>query len=152
MAATQNDDARRGPRSQSGSGGTGSARKSGGSSNATANLASAAFSAMSPELLLDLVGRLGLTDMIVSQMRSRVEQLDVDEIFDDLTDYLRRNPEVIVVLLGAITIGTAAIVYFSRVREWDGEERRREQERTEVSRSGSKSRGKTVDSRRTSNA
>lgn len=143
MATTQNDDARRSSRSQGGSGG----RKSGGG---TANLASAALSAMSPELLLDIVGRLGLTDMIVTQLRSRIEELDVDEMFDDLTDYLRRNPEVVVVLLGAVTVGAAALVYFARARAWDGEERRREQSRAEVNRSGGKNR-KTVDSRRGSN-
>lgn len=151
MATTQNDDARRSSRPQGGSGATGGARKSGGG-NATANLASAALSAMSPELLLDIVGRLGLTDMIVSQMRSRIEDLDVDEMFDDLTDYLRRNPEVIVVLLGAVTVGAAAIVYFARARAWDGEERRREESRSEVNRSSGKSRGKTVDARRGNNA
>jgi hypothetical protein len=130
MAATTNEERRRAARTlaqgqggNTGTGSTGGSSKKSSTGNVTMNLATAALSAMSPEMLLDLVGRLGLTEMVVSQVRSRIERIDMDEVFDDAADYLRRYPEVIVALLGATTIAAAAIVYLARIRDWDDTKR-----------------------------
>lgn len=74
--------------------------------------------------LVDLVERLGLVDLIVGRIKARIEETDIDELFDEVTDYLRRNPEVLVVSLGAITVATGLLVFLNNRREWDGSERR----------------------------
>lgn len=74
--------------------------------------------------LIDLIDRLGLVDIVLGRVKSRIEETDIDELLDDATDYLRRNPEVLVVSLGAVTIATALLVWLNNRREWDGSERR----------------------------
>ena len=81
--------------------------------------------AIGTEALLDLVERLGLVDLVVGRVRSKIEETDLDEIFEEVTDYLRRNPEVLVVTLGAVTIASALVVWMNSRREWDQEFERR---------------------------
>jgi hypothetical protein len=81
--------------------------------------------AAATETLVDLVERLGLVDLIVGRIKARIEETDIDELFDEITDYMRRNPEVLVVSLGAITVATGLLVFLNNRREWDGNERRR---------------------------
>jgi hypothetical protein len=87
-------------------------------------LRSVVGSAVATESLIELAERLGLVDLVVGQVRSRIENTDVDELLDDATDYLRRNPEVLVIGLGAVTLATGLMVWLNSRREWDGEERR----------------------------
>jgi hypothetical protein len=88
---------------------------------------SAITSAAATETIVDLVSRLGLVDIVVNRLKAKVEETDLDELFDDLTDYMRRNPEVLVVTLGAITVATGLLVFLNSRSEWDGMERRRRQ-------------------------
>ena len=81
-------------------------------------------SAAAADTLLDLANRLGLADLVIGQVKAKIENTDVDEVLDDVTDYLRRNPEVLVVTLGAVTIATGLVVWLSDRRKWDGKERR----------------------------
>lgn len=76
------------------------------------------------DTLIDLVQRLGLVDIVLGRVKSRIEETDIDELLDEVTDYLRRNPEVLVVSLGAVTIATGLLVWLNSRREWDGAERR----------------------------
>lgn len=76
------------------------------------------------DALIDILDRLGLVDIVLGRVKSRIEETDIDEILDEATDYLRRNPEVLVVSLGAVTIATALLVWLNHRREWDGSERR----------------------------
>ena len=76
------------------------------------------------DTLLDLANRLGLADLVIGQVKANIENTDVDDVLDDVTDYLRRNPEVLVVTLGAVTIATGLVVWLNNRREWDGSERR----------------------------
>ena len=69
---------------------------------------------MSTETIIDIVERLGVVDLVIDRLRARIEDVDTDELMDDVTDYLRRNPEVLVVALGTITIAAGVIVYLSR--------------------------------------
>ena len=78
----------------------------------------------SADSLLDLANRLGLADLVIGQVKAKIEGTDVDEVLDEVTDYLRRNPEVLVVTLGAVTIATGLVVWLNKRREWDGDERR----------------------------
>ncbi len=82
--------------------------------------------AVGTDALLDLVEKLGLVDIVMGRLKSRLEETDVDELFEDVADYLKRNPEVLVVTLGAITVATGMLVWLNSRREWDGTERRRE--------------------------
>lgn len=82
--------------------------------------------AVSPEALLDLVTKLGLADIVLRQVRTRIESADMDELFDEVVAYMRRNPEVLVVSLGAVTVATGLVVWLQKQKEWDGAERRRE--------------------------
>lgn len=79
---------------------------------------SAAFSGagagLSTAAILDIVERLGLVDLIVDRMKARLEDVDIDDLIDEVADYLRRNPEVLVVSLGAVTIAAGALVYLNR--------------------------------------
>jgi hypothetical protein len=68
---------------------------------------------MSADTLVDLVQRLGVVDIVVNSLRSRIAATDVDALFDDATDYLRRNPEMIVVGLGTLTVAAAAVVFLT---------------------------------------
>lgn len=80
--------------------------------------------AVGSDALLDLVEKLGLVDLVVGRLKARLEETDVDELFEDLTDYMKRNPEVLVVSLGALTVATGLVVFLNSRREWDGTERR----------------------------
>lgn len=81
--------------------------------------------AMGTETLIDLVEKLGLVDIVVGRLKARIEETDVDELFEELTDYMKRNPEVLVVSLGAITVATGLLVFLNNRREWDGAIERR---------------------------
>lgn len=80
--------------------------------------------AMGTETLIDLVEKLGLVDIVLGRLKSRLEETDLDELFEEITDYMKRNPEVLVVSLGAITVATGLVVFLNSRREWDGTERR----------------------------
>jgi len=88
-------------------------RKDSSSSGSSKSLASS----LSTAGMLDIVDRLGLVDLAVGQVKSRLEDVDVDEVVDEVGDYLKRNPEVLVVSLGAVTIAAGALVYLSKRNE-----------------------------------
>ena len=98
---------------------TGSASRSGrggggGSSRSRAARSSGGAQALSAATILDIVERLGLVDMIVDRLKARIDEVDSDQLIDDIADYLRKNPEVLVVALGAVTIASGALVYLNR--------------------------------------
>jgi hypothetical protein len=95
-------------------------KSSGGSTLRNVVTASAAT-----ETLIDLVERLGLVDIVLGRVKSRLEETDLDELFDEVADYMRRNPEVLVVTLGGITVATGMLVWLNSRREWDGSTERR---------------------------
>ena len=80
-------------------------------SNNAAALRDLAASTISVESILELIDRLGVKDLLVSKMRARLEDSDIDALIDDGIEYTRRHPEVLVILLGAITVATGAIVF-----------------------------------------
>ena len=92
----------------------------GGSAHPLRNVSTAAAT----ETLIDLVTKLGLVDIIIGRLKSRLQETDIDELFDEVADYLKRNPEVLVVSLGAVTVATGLLVWLNSRREWDGAERR----------------------------
>lgn len=94
-------------------------------SGAGRTLRNVVTTAAATETLVDLVDRLGLVDIVLGRLKSRIEETDLDELFDEVAAYLRRNPEVLVVSLGALTIATGLLVFMNSRREWDGAERRR---------------------------
>lgn len=106
-------------------------KKSAGSRSAGRGLRNVVTSAAATETLIDLVERFGLADLLIGRIKSRIEETDLDELFDEVSDYLRRNPEVLVVSLGAITVATGLLVFLNSRREWDGSERRRASEERE---------------------
>jgi hypothetical protein len=65
--------------------------------------------------------------------------VDVDEIVDEVADYLKRNPEVLVVSLGAITIAAGALVYLNRRRDRDDDDGRSTGTTAATSRAGGSS-------------
>jgi hypothetical protein len=93
----------------------------GGSGNTLRNVVT---SAAATETIIDLVSRLGLVDIVIGRLKSKLEETDIDDLFDEIADYLKRNPEVLVVSLGAVTVATGLLVYLNSRREWDGTERR----------------------------
>ena len=104
-------------------------RKSGGTVSAIRKTAAGLGGAVSSETIIDLVQRLGLLDLAVDKVRARIEQADLDDILDDVTDYLRRNPEVVVVLLGTITVAAGMIVYLERTERWRNHDEEEEPQR-----------------------
>lgn len=111
-------------------------RRSGGSTKRSSGGGAASLlSGMSTAGILDIVERLGLVDMVVDRVKSRLEEVEVDDILDDVGDYLKRNPEVLVVSLGAITIAAGALVYLNR-RSGGGAARERERERERTTSAG----------------
>jgi uncharacterized membrane protein len=108
--------------SSSGGNSRGGSKSSG--SGASNMLRSVVGAAGGTDGLLDLVERLGLVDVVLGRVKSRIEETDIDEVLEDATDYLRRNPEVLVVTLGAVTVATGLLVWLNNRREWDGAERR----------------------------
>src|SRR5712691_7458604 len=69
---------------------------------------------LSTATILDIIDRLGLVDLIVDRLKARLEEVDIDQILDKIADYLKKNPEVLVVSLGAVTIAAGALVYLNR--------------------------------------
>ena len=98
-------------------------KKSGGSSGGH-SLRNVVTTAAATETIIDLVSRLGLVDIVIGRLKSKIEETDIDDLFDEIADYLKRNPEVLVVSLGALTVATGLLVYLNSRREWDGTERR----------------------------
>jgi hypothetical protein len=105
-------------------GGSMATRKKSSSESGARLLRNVVTSAAATETIVDLVERLGLVDLLVSRVKSKIEDTDLDELFDEVTEYLRRNPEVLVVSLGAVTVATGLLVFLNNRREWDGGERR----------------------------
>ena len=104
----------RGSRGRSSSSSSSSSRSSrGGSGDAWR----AVTSSLSGTAIIDIVERLGLVDMVVDRLKQRLEDVDVDELVDEVADYLKRNPEVLVVSLGAVTIAAGALVYLNRRKD-----------------------------------
>jgi len=101
-----------------------SSRKRTGSSSGR-TLRNVVTSAAATETLIDLVDRLGLVDIVLGRLKARIEETDLDEFFDEAGDYLKRNPEVLVVSLGALTVATGVLVFLNSRREWSGAERRK---------------------------
>ncbi|HEX6096813.1 MAG TPA: hypothetical protein VF432_10860 [Thermoanaerobaculia bacterium] len=93
-------------------------------SSGSGTLRNVVTSSAATETIVDLVTKLGLVDIVVGRLKAKIEETDVDDLFDEITDYLRRNPEVLVVSLGAITVATGLLVFLNNRREWDGTERR----------------------------
>jgi len=89
------------------------------SRHSTRSMRDVAQNAMSTETLIDIVQRLGLVDILVNRLRARVEASDVDEMIDDATNYFRRNPEMVVVALGTLTVAAAAVVFLTSRDEDD---------------------------------
>ena len=100
------DDDDRGTTPRGSSKGGGARRRSSGLGEAAAGLSTAA--------ILDIVERLGLVDLIVDRLKARLDDVDTDQIIDEVADYLKKNPEVLVVSLGAVTIAAGALVYLNR--------------------------------------
>src|SRR4051812_19606378 len=69
---------------------------------------------MSTETIIDIVERLGVVDLVIDRLKARIQDVDTDDVMDEVTDYLKRNPEVLVVALGTITIAAGVIVFLSR--------------------------------------
>ncbi|HUJ13675.1 MAG TPA: hypothetical protein VL284_07775 [Thermoanaerobaculia bacterium] len=89
-------------------------------SNAAA-LIELAAATISVDAILELIDKLGVKDLLVSKLRSRLEDADVDGLIDDAFEYLRRNPEALVIVLGAITVATGAIVFLESRHPHRGE-------------------------------
>jgi hypothetical protein len=74
-----------------------------------------------------VIERLGVLDMVVPPIRSRLERIDTEELMDNAVNAIRRTPEILVVLLGSLTVTTGLIVYFiERTAQQEREEERRE--------------------------
>ena len=99
-------------------------RKKGSAGGAKSILRNVVGGTAATDTLVDLVERLGLVDIVVGRVKSRIEETDVDDLLDEATEYLKRNPEVLVVTLGAVTAATGLLVWLNSRREWDGSERR----------------------------
>ena len=97
---------------EAGDRGTSSSRRTGGSRSSSSF--SGAASVLNTAALLDIVERLGVVDMVVDRIKGRLEEVDLDDLLDEAGDYLKRNPEVLVVSLGAITIAAGALVYLNK--------------------------------------
>ena len=99
-------------------------RKKTGDGGGARTLRNVVTTAAATETIIDLVSRLGLVDIVVGRLKSKMEETDIDDLFEDVADYLKRNPEVLVVSLGAVTVATGMLVWLNSRREWDGTERR----------------------------
>ena len=91
-----------------------SRRPTGGSTRSRSSAARGAAAGLSTAALFEVVERLGLVDMVVDRVKGRLEEIDIDELLDEVGVYLKRNPEVLVVSLGAITIAAGALVYLNK--------------------------------------
>jgi hypothetical protein len=111
------------------------AKKKTGSTGSASVLRNVVGSGVAADTLIDLVEKLGLVDLVMGRMKARLEDTDIDELMDEVADYLKRNPEVLVVSLGALTVAVGMLVWLNSRREWDGSERRgREEEETRPAR------------------
>lgn len=111
----------------------GSSRKSG---RGSTSVKRAAASAVSADTVLDIVDRLGLIDLVIGKMRTRLDDIEFDDLFDEAGDYLRKNPDILVVVLAGITVTAGAVVFLQSRREQREEEERNER-RTASARSSS---------------
>jgi len=89
-----------------------------GKHNTARAIRSVAAATVTPDAILDLVERLGLVDLVVDRIRVRLAEVDLDDLLDEIGDYMRRNPEAIVVALGTITVAAGALVYLTRDDEY----------------------------------
>lgn len=87
-------------------------------------LLNAVAGSISADTLVEFVERLGVVDLITARLKSKLEETDIDELFEDATEYLKKNPEVLVVSLGAITVASGLLVWLNARREWEGGEAR----------------------------
>ncbi|HEX7154590.1 MAG TPA: hypothetical protein VF618_24105 [Thermoanaerobaculia bacterium] len=110
--ATNTSERESSERESQGRGGS-SSRSSG---RGSTSLKSAAASAVSADTLMDIVDRLGLIDLVISRMRSKLEDVEFDDLFDDAGEYLRKNPDILVVVLAGITVTAGAIVFLQSRR------------------------------------
>ena len=78
-----------------------------------------AAAALNSAALFDIVERLGVVDMVVDRVKGRLEEVDIDDLLDEIGDYLKRNPEVLVVALGSVTIAAGALVYLNKRNDRD---------------------------------
>lgn len=67
---------------------------------------------------MDLIEKLGVKELMVSHLRTRLDNIDFDSVIDDAVDYIRRNPEVLVAILGAVTV-SAGLIVFLNARRFD---------------------------------
>lgn len=81
-----------------------------------------ASSAFTTETILDIVERLGLIDLVTARIRERLEEVDIDDMFEELARYVRRNPEVLVVALATVTVSAGLIVYLNSRNEQFGDD------------------------------
>ena len=103
---------------------TGKKKSSGGGGSSSSALRNVMASAVGTDALLDLVQKLGLVDLVVGRLKAKFEETDLDDLLDEITDYLKRNPEVLVASLATLTVATGLVVWLNARREWDGTERR----------------------------
>src|SRR4051812_27028978 len=82
----------------------------------TAAVREAAAAALSPDAIMELIDKLGVKDLVVGHLRTRLENIDFDTLIDDGVDYIRRNPEVLVAVLGALTVSAGLIVFLNARR------------------------------------
>jgi hypothetical protein len=75
--------------------------------------------AITPETVLNLIGQLGLTDLVMSRVRERIKETDVDDLLDDAIGYLKRNPEVLVALLAVTTMAAGVVLFLKTRDDWD---------------------------------
>lgn len=75
-----------------------------------------AASTISTESILELIDKLGVKDMVVRNLRSRLEDIDLDEVIDDAIAYVRRHPEVLVAGMAAVTVATGLVVFLEARR------------------------------------
>ncbi|HYI11531.1 MAG TPA: hypothetical protein VEK57_20915 [Thermoanaerobaculia bacterium] len=101
-----------------------SKKRSSGSKGGAAGILNNVTGSATVDPLIGLVEGLGLVDVLLGRVKSRIEETDLDELMEEVTDYMRRNPEVLVVSLGAVTVATGLLVWLNNRREWDGAERR----------------------------
>lgn len=93
---------------------TSRSRSSTGTSRRRPGAASSIAAGLSGAAILDIVERLGLVDLIVDRLKARLEEVDTEQLLDEVGEYLKKNPEVLVVSLGAVTIAAGALVYLNR--------------------------------------
>jgi hypothetical protein len=102
----------------------------------------------STAMLLDIVERAGVVDMVVERVKGRVEEVDIDEVIDEVVAYVKRNPEVLVVALGAITVAAGALVFMEKKSDrFDDAPRTQPSSNAQKSRGGSQSKGKSGNAR-----